>query len=74
MAKITEDNMEIILKNQKIPADNERDILLKIFKGREQVLYENIMMISDVFSYGRIRGKQTERERRGCGKSRRVIY
>ena len=65
MAKITEDNMEIILKNQKIPTGNERDILLKIFKGREQVLYENIMIISDVFSYGRIRGKQTERERRG---------
>ena len=74
MAKITEDNMEIILKNQKIPTDAERDILLKIFKGREQVLYENIMMISDVFSYGRIRGKQTERERRGCGKSRRILY
>ena len=74
MTKITEDNMEIILKNQKIPTGNERDILLKIFKGREQILYENIMMISDVFSYGRIRGKQTERERRGCGKSRRVIY
>ena len=49
----------------KITEDNERDILLKIFKGREQVLYENIMVISDVFSYGRIRGKQTERERRG---------
>ena len=65
MAKMTEDNMEIILKNQKIPTGNERDILLKIFKGREQVLYENIMIISDVFSYGRIRGKQTERERRG---------
>lgn len=65
MAKITEDNMELILENQKIPADNERDILLKIFKGREQVLYENIMIISDVFSYGRIRGKQIERERRG---------
>ena len=65
MAKMTEDNMEIILKNQKIPTDNERDILLKIFKGREQVLYENIMIISDVFNYGRIRGKQTERERRG---------
>lgn len=65
MAKMTEDNMEIILKNQKIPTDNERDILLKIFKGKEQVLYENIMIISDVFSYGRIRGKQTERERRG---------
>ena len=57
--------MEIILKNQKIPTDNERDILLKIFKGKEQVLYENIMIISDVFSYGRIRGKQTGRERRG---------
>ena len=57
MAKMTEDNMEIILKNQKIPTGNERDILLKIFKGREQVLYENIMIISDVFSYGRIRGK-----------------
>ena len=65
MAKMTEDNMEIILKNQKIPTGNERDILLKIFKGREQVLYENIMIISDVFSYGRIRGKQTEREKRG---------
>ena len=65
MAKMTEDNMEIILKNQKIPTYNERDILLKIFKGKEQVLYENIMIISDVFSYGRIRGKQTERERRG---------
>lgn len=65
MAKMTEDNMELILKNQKIPTDNERDILLKIFKGKEQVLYENIMVISDVFSYGRIRGKQTERERRG---------
>lgn len=65
MTKITEDNMEIILKNQKIPTGNERDILLKIFKGREQVLYENIMIISDVFSYGRIRGKQTEREKRG---------
>lgn len=74
MTKITEDNMEIILKNQKIPTGNERDILLKIFKGKEQVLYENIMIISDVFSYGRIRGKQTERERRGCGKSRRVLY
>ena len=65
MAKMTEDNMEIILKNQKIPTGNERDILLKIFKGKEQVLYENIMVISDVFTYGRIRGKQTERERRG---------
>ena len=65
MTKITEDNMEIILKNQKIPTGNERDILLKIFKGREQVLYENIMIISDVFSYGRIRGKQIEREKRG---------
>jgi hypothetical protein len=65
MAKMTEDNMEIILKNQKIPTGNERDILLKIFKGKEQVLYENIMIISDVFSYGRIRGKQTEREKRG---------
>lgn len=65
MAKMTEDNMEIILKNQKIPTGNERDILLKIFKGKEQVLYENIMIILDVFSYGRIRGKQTERERRG---------
>ena len=74
MAKMTEDNMEIILKNQKIPADNERDMLLKIFKGKEQILYENIMIISDVFSYGRIRGKQIERERRGRGKSRRVIY
>lgn len=65
MTKITEDNMEIILKNQKIPTDNERDILLKIFKGKEQALYENIMIISDVFNYGRIRGKQTEREKRG---------
>ena len=65
MAKMTEDNMEIILKNQKIPTGNERDILLKIFKGKEQVLYENIMIISDVFSFGRIRGKQTEREKRG---------
>ena len=65
MTKITEDNMEIILKNQKIPTGNERDILLKIFKGREQILYENIMTISDVFTYGRIRGKQTEREKRG---------
>ena len=74
MAKMTEDNMEIILKNQKIPIGNERDILLKIFKGREQILYENIMIISDVFSYWRIRGKQIERERRGRGKSRRVIY
>ena len=64
MAKMTEDNMKIILKNQKIPTDAERNILLKIFKGREQVLYENIMIISDVFSYGRIRGKQTERKRR----------
>ena len=74
MVKMTEDNMEIILKNQKIPADNERDILLKIFKSKEQILYENIMIISDVFSYGRIRGKQTERERRGRGKFRRVVY
>ena len=45
MAKMTEDNMELILKNQKIPADNERDMFLKIFKGKEQVLYENIMII-----------------------------
>ena len=65
MAKMAEDSMELILKNQKIPTDNERDILLKIFKGKEQVLYENIMVILDVFSYGRIRGKQIESERRG---------
>ena len=32
MAKMTEDNMEIILKNQKIPTGNERDILLKIWE------------------------------------------
>ena len=59
MTKMTEDNMEIILKNQKIPADNERDMLLKIFKGKEQILYENIMIISDVFSYGRQRDRKS---------------
>ena len=65
MIKITEDNLDLILSNQKIPTEDDRDILLKLFKGKERVLYENVMMIVDVFNYGRIRGKQTERERRG---------
>ena len=65
MIKITEDNMELILGIQKIPTEVERDILLKLFKGKEQVLFDNVGMILDVFSYGRIRGKQIERERRG---------
>lgn len=65
MIKITEDNLDLILSNQKIPTEDDRDILLKLFKGKERVLYENVMIIVDVFNYGRIRGKQTERERRG---------
>ncbi len=65
MIKITEDNLDLILSNQKIPTEDDKDILLKLFKGKERVLYENAMIIVDVFNYGRIRGKQTERERRG---------
>lgn len=65
MIKITEDNLDLILRNQKIPMEDDRDILLKLFKGKERVLYENAMIIVDVFNYGRIRGKQIERERRG---------
>ena len=65
MIKITEDNMDLILGNKRIPTEVERDILLKLFKGKEQVLFDNVGMILDVFSYGRIRGKQIERERRG---------
>ena len=65
MIKITEDNLDLILSNQKIPTEDDRDILLKLFTGKERVLYENAMIIVDVFNYGRIRGKQTERERRG---------
>lgn len=65
MIKITEDNLDLILGNQRIPTKVERDILLKLFKGKEQVLFDNVGMILDVFSYGRIRGKQIERERRG---------
>jgi hypothetical protein len=65
MIKITEDNLDLILGNQRIPTEVERDILLKLFKGKEQVLFDNVGMILDVFSYGRIRGKQIERERRG---------
>ena len=76
MIKITEDNLDLILGNQKIPTGDDRDILLKLFKdkGKEKVLFENAMIIVNVFNYGRIRGKQIERERRGRGKSRRVIY
>ena len=65
MIKITEDNLDLILSNQKIPTEDDRDILLKLFKGKERVLYENAMIIVNVFNYGRIRGKQIERERRG---------
>lgn len=65
MIKITEDNLDLILSNQRIPTEYDRDILLKLFKGKERVLYENAMIIVNVFNYGRIRGKQTERERRG---------
>lgn len=65
MIKITEDNLDLILSNQRIPMEDDRDILLKLFKGKERVLYENAMIIVNVFNYGRIRGKQTERERRG---------
>ena len=65
MIKITEDNLDLILRNQKIPTKDDRDILLKLFKGKEQVLFENAMIIVNVFNYGRIRGKQIERERRG---------
>ena len=67
MIKITEDNLDLILGNQKIPTEVERDILLKLFKdkGKEKVLFENAMIIVNVFNYGRIRGKQIERERRG---------
>ena len=68
MIKITEDNLDLILGNQKIPTEDDRDILLKLFKGKEKVLFENAMIIVNVFNYGRIRGKQIERERRGeCG-------
>jgi hypothetical protein len=67
MIKITEDNLDLILGNQKIPTEDDRDILLKLFKGKgkEKVLFENAMIIVNVFNYGRIRGKQIERERRG---------
>ena len=67
MIKITEDNLDLILGNQKIPTGDDRDILLKLFKdkGKEIVLFENAMIIVNVFNYGRIRGKQIERERRG---------
>ena len=67
MIKITEDNLDLILGNQKIPTGDDRDILLKLFKdkGKEKVLFENAMIIVNVFNYGRIRGKQMERERRG---------
>jgi hypothetical protein len=67
MIKITEDNLDLILSNQKIPTEDDRDILLKLFKdkGKEKVLFENVMIIVNVFNYGRIRGKQIERERRG---------
>ena len=65
MIKITEDNLDLILGNQKIPMEDDRDILLKLFKGKEKVLFENAMIIVNVFNYGRIRGKQIERERRG---------
>lgn len=67
MIKITEDNLDLILGNQKIPTGDDRDILLKLFKdeGKEKVLFENAMIIVNVFNYGRIRGKQIERERRG---------
>ena len=65
MIKITEDNLDLILRNQKIPTKDDRDILLKLFKGKEKVLFENAMIIVYVFNYGRIRGKQIERERRG---------
>lgn len=67
MIKITEDNLDLILGNQKVPTGDDRDILLKLFKdkGKEKVLFENAMIIVNVFNYGRIRGKQIERERRG---------
>jgi hypothetical protein len=67
MIKITEDNLDLILGNQKIPTGDDRDILLKLFKdkGKEKVLFENAMIIVNVFNYGRIRGKQIERERKG---------
>lgn len=69
MIKITEDNLDLILGNQKIPTEDDRDVLLKLFKdkgkGKEKVLFENAMIIVNVFNYGRIRGKQIERERRG---------
>ena len=67
MIKITEDNLDLILGNQKIPTGDDRDILLKLFKdkGKEKVLFENAMIIVNVFNYGRIRGKPIERERRG---------
>ena len=67
MIKITEDNLDLILGNQKIPMEDDRDILLQLFKdkGKEKVLFENAMIIVNVFNYGRIRGKQIERERRG---------
>ena len=67
MIKITEDNLDLILGNQKIPTGDDRDILLKLFKdkGKEKMLFENAMIIVNVFNYGRIRGKQIERERRG---------
>ena len=67
MIKITEDNLDLILGNQKIPTGDDRDILLKLFKdkGKEKVLFENAMIIVNIFNYGRIRGKQIERERRG---------
>ena len=65
MIKITEDNLDLILGNQKIPTEDDRDILLKLFKGKEKVLFENAMIIVNVFNYGRIRGKQIDRERRG---------
>ena len=67
MIKITEDNLDLILSNQKIPTEDDRDILLKLFKdkSKEKVLFENAMIIVNVFNYGRIGGKKNDRQRRG---------